>query len=228
MEKIGIIAAMHPEFELLLNKLEATCEYKICGIDFYEGTIGNSNIILCECGVGKVNSAMAATILIHEFDCKLLVNTGIAGGVGLKTKDVVIGSKLKYHDFDTTIFGYEYGQVPSMPKEYVPSMSIIVLLKQILNRLNIDYICCPIYTGDQFVSDLNQLKKVNYEMPCACEMEGASIAQVAVRSGVDFIVLRYISDCIGQENQIDDYLSFEKEMAQRSSEICLQIMNNIN
>jgi len=114
-----------------------------------------------------------------------------------------------------------------MPKEYVPSMDSVVMLKSILKKLNIDYISCPVYSGDQFVSSLNKLDNIDKEVPCACEMEGASIAQVAVRSGVDFIVLRYISDCIGEENQVNDYLSFEREMAERSANICLQIMNNI-
>lgn len=227
MDRIGIIAAMHPEFEILQMKLENQYEDKICGIKFYSGMIGNVNVVLCECGVGKVNAAMAATIMIHEYECKLLINTGIAGGVGLKTKDVVIASKLKYYDFDTTIFGYEYGQVPGLPKEFVPSMDSIVMVKSILNKLNIDYISCPVYSGDQFVSKLSQLENIEREEVCACEMEGASVAQVAVRSGVDFIVLRYISDCVGEENQVNDYLAFEKEMAERSANICLQLMNNL-
>ena len=58
-------------------------------------------------------------------------------------------------------------------------------------------------------------------------MEGASIAQVCIKAGVDFIVLRYISDIIGSPNQVKDYLAFEEEMAKRSANICLQILNNL-
>lgn len=227
MQKIGIIAAMKPEFEILYQELKNVDEIKLAGTVFYEGNIGNVDVILCECGVGKVNSAIAATVMITEFECNLLINTGIAGGVGLKTKDVVIASSLMYHDFDTTIFGYSYGQVPGMPKEYVPSIDSIVMIKAILKKLNIEYVSCPVYSGDQFVSSIEQLSKIELKTPCACEMEGASIAQVAVKAGVDFIVLRYISDCVGEENQVNDYLSFEREMAERSAKICLQIMNNL-
>lgn len=227
MTRIGIIAAMKPEFEMLYEKLENASDVKLAGTVFYEGVIGNASVVLCECGVGKVNSAIAATVMITEFECDLLINTGIAGGVDLKTKDVVIASSLMYHDFDTTIFGYAYGQVPAMPKEFIPSMDSIVMVKSILKKLNIDYVSCPVYSGDQFVSSLSQLEKVQIKTPCACEMEGASIAQVAVKAGVDFIVLRYISDCVGEENQVNDYLAFEREMAERSANICLQIMNNL-
>ena len=62
-------------------------------------------------------------------------------------------------------------------------------------------------------------------MPCIAEMEGAAIAHVCVKSGIDFIVVRYVSDIVGKTSQIDDYKTFEKEMATRSSEICLHILN---
>lgn len=227
MDRIGIIAAMQPEFELIYDKIENCIEIKIAGVQFYSGNIGNVNVVLSQCGVGKVNASMAATLMISEFECNLLINTGIAGGIGLKPKDVVIASKLMYYDFDTTIFGYAYGQVPGMPKEFIPSLDSVIMVKSILKKQNIEYIHCPIYSGDQFVSSLEQLKNIQIEKPMACEMEGAAIAQVAVRAGVDFIVLRYISDCVGEENQVQDYLSFEREMAERSAKICLQIMNNL-
>ena len=227
MARIGIIAAMQPEFEILHESLEDCEELRYAGLNFYIGYIQGTEVALCQCGVGKVNASMAATILITDLECSLLINTGIAGGFGLKTKDVVIASSLSYYDFDTTIFGYDYGQVPGLPKTFISNPQCIVLVKSILNKLGISYVSCPVYSGDQFVSSIQQLKGIKPEKQFACEMEGGAIAQVAVRAGVDFIVLRYISDCIGDENQIGDYLSFEKEMAERSAKICLQIMNNL-
>ena len=58
-------------------------------------------------------------------------------------------------------------------------------------------------------------------------MEGTAIAQVCAKSGVDFLVLRYISDIVGEESQITDYNAFEYEMAARSSEICFKLLNNL-
>lgn len=227
MNKIGIIAAMQPEMDLLLARLEDSTDIKLCGQVFYTGVIGNAEVVLCECGVGKVNASSATTIMISHFQCNMILNTGIAGGIGLKTEDVVIASSLSYHDFNATIFGYAYGQVPSLPKEFIPSMESIVMVKSILNKIGISYECCPIYSGDQFVNSLDQFKDITLPKKAACEMEGAAVAQVAVRSGVEFVVLRYISDIIGQEGQVEDYLSFEGRMAKRSSEICLQILNNL-
>lgn len=226
MHKIGIIAAMKPEMEQLVLEMTGTKVNKL-GLTFYSGQINNKDVVVCQCGVGKVASAMAATVLINDFNCDFLINTGIAGGVDLNTRDVVVGCRLGYHDFDTTLFGYEYGQVPGYERFFKPKEANIKLVTTILDNLNIDYKVCPIYSGDKFVSSLDVLDKIDEKNGYAVEMEGASIAQVATKANVDFIVIRYISDCIGSESQIDDYLAFENEMAMRSSKVCLKIVNNI-
>ena len=84
-----------------------------------------------------------------------------------------------------------------------------------------------IYSGDSFVHSLNQITHMDTSIPCITEMEGASIAQVCVKAGVDFVVLRYVSDVVGTENQIEDYQTFEKEMANRSAKICVNILKNL-
>ncbi|MCR5113148.1 MAG: 5'-methylthioadenosine/adenosylhomocysteine nucleosidase [Acholeplasmatales bacterium] len=226
--RIGIVAAMKPEMESLLDEMEDAEQTKIIGSTFNEGTIGNHEVVLVESGIGKVNSALATYILIHDFECSFIINTGIAGGTApLKHRDVVIAESLRYHDVDATIFGYKYGQVPGMPVEYAPSIDSIVMVKSVLNKLGIEYNVAKVYSGDQFVSSMDALKHVDDTKGIACEMEGTSIAQTCVRGGVDFIVLRYISDIIGEENQNESYLEFEADMAKRSAEICIKLISNM-
>ena len=223
---IGIIAAMEDEMSILLDKLNLSVYEQVCGCRFYLGKVNETDVVLTTCGVGKVNAAIAATVMIEFYECKLIINTGIAGGItGVNTKDVIIGSKLMYHDFDVTAFGYEYGQVPGMPKSFMPTLDSVIMFKKILNELGIDYKEAVIYSGDKFVTSKDVLANLDISMPCIAEMEGAAIAHVCVKSGIDFIVVRYVSDIVGKTSQIDDYKTFEKEMATRSSEICLHILN---
>ena len=225
---IGIIAAMEDEMSILLDKLNLNVYEQVCGCKFYLGKVNETDIVLTTCGVGKVNAAIAATVMIEYYECELIINTGIAGGItGVNTKDVIIGTKLMYHDFDVTQFGYQHGQVPGMPKAFIPSLDSIVMFKKILNDQHIDYKEAIIYSGDVFVSNKEVLKNVDTSVPCIAEMEGAAIAHVCVKSGVDFIVVRYVSDIVGEPSQIADYSEFETEMANRSSEICLKILNNL-
>ena len=221
---IGIIAAMEEEMSLLREALNLDSSETICGVEFYE----SNDIILCKCGIGKVNSAMATTILIDHFECDLIINTGIAGGIcGVNTKDVVIGNKFMYYDVDVCAFGYAFGQVPGMPKFYLADSEMVLKTKTILKQLGIAYKEAMVYSGDSFVNRLDLLKNVETNVVSICEMEGTSIAQVCVKSGVEFVSIRYVSDIVGHENQINDYLSFESEMAKRSSKICLEILKEL-
>ncbi|MDE7106092.1 MAG: 5'-methylthioadenosine/adenosylhomocysteine nucleosidase [Anaeroplasmataceae bacterium] len=225
---IGIIAAMEEEMEILKDALGCDDFEPICGIKFYVGEIENTEVVLCTSGVGKVNAAMAATLLIDHYSCDLVINTGIAGGItGVTSEDIIIANSLGYYDVDTTPFGYSYGQIPGMPKAFTPSVSSTVMIKSILKRLNLSYKEAMVYSGDSFVTSLDQVAQVNTDMPCIAEMEGAAIAQVCTRSGVEFVVLRYISDIVGQADQLKDYQSFESAMAKRSSKICLEIIKNL-
>ena len=225
---IGIIGAMTEEVELLKEGIQLNDVVSLCGMEFYTGFIGNNEVVVTKCGVGKVNASMAATILISHFECDLIINTGIAGGInGVDTKDIIIASKLMYHDMDCTVFGYDKGQVPGLPTYFMPDLSTVILFKKVLNKLSHDYKEAVIYSGDCFVSSLEQLKNINVDVCSIAEMEGAAIAHVCVKSGVDFIVLRFVSDVVGKENQVKDYMSFESEMANRSAAICLDVLKNI-
>ncbi len=225
---IGIIAAMEEEIRILKESLGCAEPERIQGIDFFQGRINQADVVLCTSGVGKVNAAMATSLLIEHFECDFIINTGIAGGItGVQTEDIIIAKALCYFDADATPFGYAYGQIPGMPKIYTPSVDSILLVKQILKHLNLSYKEASIYSGDSFVARLEQVSKVDTAIPCVAEMEGAAVAQVCTRAGVDFIVLRYVSDIVGLENQIEDYQAFENQMANRSSEICLEILKKM-
>ncbi len=226
--RIGIIAAMKEEMNLILERMDNVIEESIIGYVFYSGKINDNDIIICESGVGKVNAGCAAAALISNYDVELIINTGIAGGLGdTKTRDVILANGLSWHDFDIRLFGYDYGQVPHMPKVYPVNPTMVMNVKSILNKLKIDYKEGIIISGDQFISDLSKLDMVKDLNAIACEMEGCAIAQVATKAGVDFIVLRYISDLIGAENQNDDYLKFENDMSIMSSKICIKLIENL-
>jgi adenosylhomocysteine nucleosidase len=228
MNKIDIICAMKSEMDILLNAIGEGRKVKMLGCTFYEGSINNHEVVLSLCGVGKVNSAIVATLLISEFQCSLIINSGIAGGVSpLKTRDSVIASSLLYYDVDVTPFGYEKGQVPGLPKEFMVNPDLLIFVKSIFNRLELPYKCTKIYSGDQFVVSFDQLNGIKAGDGFAIEMQGASIAQVCIRAGIDFIVLRYISDIIGEENQEEEYFKFENDMAERSASVTLTLLKNM-
>lgn len=226
--RVGIVAAMKPEMEEILNEMDGLESVKIFGSEFHKGFIGDVEVMLTECGMGKVNAAIATTILIREFECSFIINTGIAGGTKpLKHRDVIVAESLTYHDVDATIFGYKHGQVPGMPAEYAVGIENIVLVKSVLNKLGIEYKTAKVYSGDQFVSSMDAFKYIENTEGIVTEMEGTGVAQTCVRAGVDFIVLRYISDVVGEANQEESYMEFENDMAHESATICIKLLKNL-
>ncbi len=224
--RLGIIGAMHQEVSLLLEKMEHFNEIKYAGIKFFEGRINDTSLVVTECGVGKVNASMATAILVSMFECNFIINTGIAGGYNLKQKDVIIASEVYYSDVDATKFGYEYGQIPGMPTKFYPSVEATLHVKSILNKIGVKYKNVAVLSADKFITNVNQLGNPNLPSEFATDMESAAIAQACVKSGVDFIIIRYISDNIG-ETTIENYNEFEEEMSKNSVSICLKIIENL-
>ena len=81
----------------------------------------NHEVVLVKSGIGKVNAAMATTLLLQTFKPDVVLNTGSAGGFleTLEVGTVVISDEVRHHDVDVTVFGYEHGQVPGLPAAYM-------------------------------------------------------------------------------------------------------------
>ena len=123
-------------------------------------------------------------------------------------------------------FGYKLGQVPGMPLDYLTDVKIKEKIQQILKDNNISFKNGKIYTADTFVTDLKQIN-IELENVCACEMEGTSIAQACYLLDTKFVSIRFISDIVGTEEQVKDYGTFEKLMANKSANICFDIVSKI-
>ena len=61
---IGVLTAMSSEFEQLAALLEGAEERVERGISYLVGCLGGNNIVLRQCGIGKVNAALGTLELI--------------------------------------------------------------------------------------------------------------------------------------------------------------------
>jgi len=207
-EYVGIIAAEDKEMLAIKNKMTNVEEEKIYNLTFYKGNINNTKYILVKSGVGKVNAARTAQILIDKFPIKSVINIGSAGGINenLKIGDIVIGEKLVQHDFDVTAFGRDKGFIPETGKYFESNKPLIQNIKKVLNNINEEFNIHigTITTGDTFLTDINKKDNIKLEFNADCvEMEGAAIAQTCTLCNVPFVVIRGISDVPNGENHID-------------------------
>lgn len=213
MEKyIGIIVAEDKELEAIKQCMLDLSEINIYNLVIYKGIINNKTYLLVKCGVGKVNSARTAQILIDKFDIACIINTGSAGSVNstLNIGDIVVGTKLVQHDFDVTAFGREKGFISDTGKFFESDKNLIEKCK-IVKVKNQNILFGTIASGDIFCTDINMKNKIRDKFNCDCiEMEGAAIAQVCFLSNIPFIIIRSISDTPNGTNNIDfnTYLEF--------------------
>ena len=213
--KIGIIFALKEELEALLKVLTLKKQYEIFDLTFYECELDNKEIVLVESGIGKVNSARTAQILIDNMKVDYIFNIGVAGAInpGVSVCDVVVGERLVQHDFDVTPFNYEKGHIPNVGK-YIESDDYLVNLAKDIktdSKVHVGVIA----SGDIFVNDPKMSNKIatKFDALC-CEMEGASIAQVCYLSHIPFLVIRSISDSVNGTNELtyDDFLLLSSKM----------------
>lgn len=229
--KIGIIGAMEIEVVRLRALLSDKNEQKKGGFVFYTGKLNGNDIVLLQSGIGKVNAAIGAAIMIDNYSPDFVINTGAAGGFpgDLKVGDIVISKELIHHDMDCTVFGYKTGQVPGMPASFVADEKLIDLADKCIHKLiDVKTKTATILTGDQFMNNPEATKKIKDTFPTAeaVEMEGAAIAQTCFQFKVPFVVIRSISDIAGQENAVE-YEEFVETAAVNSANMVVEMTKEL-
>ena len=223
MIKLGIIGAMEQEVETLLAQMEDKKSAVRAGSTFYEGKLAGLDVVVVQCGIGKVNAALCVQILCDCYGITHAVNTGIAGSLcnELDIGDLLVSVDAMYHDFDCVHFGYPMGKVPGMDVVAFPAdETMIALATQAAESVHPGHVRQGrVASGDQFVADkaLKDTIIANTQGLCT-EMEGAAIAQTAYRNGIPFVILRAISDKADNSAEMD-YPTFERISAHRCAAV---------
>ena len=219
---IGIIGAMEVEIEQLRSELINEKTHHVHGFDFYLGNLLGEEVVIVQCGIGKVNAAISTTLLIEKFQVSYLINTGVAGALdpALRVGDIVLADALSYHDVDVTGFGYEYGQLPDMPANFYSDSILLRALQNAARVAGVEPVIGRIVSGDQFVESQQRIEaiKEHYPRARAVEMESAAIAQTAHRMGVPFAIVRSISDG-ANDDAVSTYDEFVQEAGLMSANI---------
>ena len=223
MKKLGIIGAMQVEVETLVEALVEKESHKKAGRTYYTGKLDGLDVVVVQCGVGKVNAAICAQTLCDHFGVTHLVNTGIAGSLNaqLDIGDLVISTDAMYHDFDCVHFGYEMGRVPGMDVTGFPADAEMIRLALAAAEAVHPGHCRQgrIASGDLFVAEKTTKEAIIRKTQALCtEMEGAAIAHTAYLNDVPFVIIRAISDKADDSAQMD-YPTFETQAAHRCAEV---------
>lgn len=222
---IGIIGAMSVEVENIVASLENVDKVEKGGRTYHKGKLFGKDVVVVQCGVGKINAALCAQSVISEFGADRVINTGIAGamGSGLGVFDFVVSTAAVHHDVDVQIFGYELGHVPTLDVRDFPADETMVsaALKAFASSdISKEHkvLSGLVASGDQFISRKEQKDFIRKNFaPACCEMEGASIAQTCYLNKVPYLIIRCMSD-MADDQENPTYLFNEESAAALSGE----------
>ncbi len=226
--KIGIIVAMEKELVELRTLLDDTSTERHNSKDFIIGNIGDKVIVMQQCGIGKVNSAIGAVEMINNYHPDIIISTGVAGGadVTLNVTDVVVGTSYTYHD---AYCGSECqrGQIIGIPEKFYAPEALIKKALAIESDTRIH--AGMIVSGEWFVDSREKMRSILNDFPdaMAVDMESCSIAQTCHIYGVPFISFRIISDIPLKDNNASQYFDFWARMAEGSFNVTKKFLTAI-
>ncbi len=227
---IGIVAAMESEITAVKEAEEITETVSAAGLDFCVGTIGGKNVVVVQCGAGKVNAALATQILIDRFGVDAIINVGCAGSLNdsLDIGDFVVSTEVVQHDYDCSALGYEKGEILYIGLVgFAADETLIAAAKEAIATVAPDrqVVTGRVCTGDQFISTAEQKEAIisTFGGECA-EMEGGAVGQTAYLSGVPFVVIRAMSD---KANSAEDFTLNQEQVTKEGAEVVVEMVKNL-
>ena len=212
------------------RRLQDSREVTVRGFVFRVGVLNGRQVVVGRSGIGKVNAAIVATLMIGEFNPSAIVFSGTAGAVdpGLHPGDVVIGASVAQHDIGVQTSGgiQRRGMRNAVTGELDPLLlpapeALLDAARRSAQGLSLPPVRMTdgqervprivegvIVTGDVFVSDDAHRGALRDTLGAvAVEMEGAAVVQVCRQFGIACLVVRSITDRADGKAQ-DSYQQF--------------------
>ena len=209
--KIGVVVAMKKELMPLLLLTNGYKEEKAYGCSVY--TLSNADVTLILSGVGEIQSAMAASILITKYNVERIINYGYAGATcnELESGDLVNVTSVVHCDMDLTVFGNLPGQYDKHDRVDFPAdekyFSDLGLPEKKLS------------SSDRFLDPGKERDTLSETFgQNISDMEGAGIAVVCTKANIPFSILKCISNSRNETHS--DYKKFSLDGIAK----CVQII----
>ncbi|UCC44096.1 MAG: 5'-methylthioadenosine/adenosylhomocysteine nucleosidase [Candidatus Zixiibacteriota bacterium] len=205
---IGIISALEEELKRFKDKASVEQVIRQAGIDFHIAELSGQKVVLLHSGVGKVNAAVAAQVLIDRFGVNSVILSGLAGGVVpyLNAGDIVVTNLVAQYDINPNAFGRRPDAIPDLARLIEADPRLVraavdgfeeTVKKRTHNR---QLVVGTIATGDTLVTDPAGIRWLQREFGAiAADMEGGAIGQVCQNNRIPFVVIRVISDIADQK-----------------------------
>ena len=202
---IGAVIAMQSEADILLDEMQIRRSLTVSGKKIHVGTAYGKDVAVCVCGVGKVNAALGAQILISKFDANKLLNFGVAGSLNKQTALHSVNQITAATQFDFDLVQLNGTKIGTLNEYQEPYLK--------LNALPLDFPQKKLATADRFNDSADDYKLLTEELEADIrDMEGGAIVQAAYAAELPVYSIKAISDVAGSGSTTEQYL-FNKDTA---------------
>lgn len=222
---IAILAAMKVECEYLISHTQNKREVELFGRPFTLGTLCGHEVVIGELSIGKVNAALTCQQVVDAFSPRMVLHTGIAGGLQkhLGVQAVIIGESLTYHDFDPEIMRKFFPHIET----FYSDPELVKLAENALSEEDIPYHKGLIVTGDKFIASNQEVEDILFRFPAlAADMESAAIACCCYISKVPLLVIRSVSD-FADDDAKETYEENKKFSADVGAKVIIHILKQL-
>jgi adenosylhomocysteine nucleosidase len=231
----GILCATPEELAALAERLHLHPQEARHGpTRVWRGAHAGQDLVLALSGIGKVNAAAAATLLLAVYDARTLIFSGVAGGLdpALPVGALVLADRLAAHDYgvmaDGAFTATASGVIPigAPPLAALPPVlpqvrrNLERLAEAIRTRARGPVVLGGVVTGDYFLNCASTRDRLHARFGAAgVDMESGAVQQVADAWAAPLYVIRTLSDLAGAES----HLTYPQmaAMAARNSALCV-------
>ena len=213
MKTYLILAAQKEELDGLFSSLEYTKE-NVLDIEIYSSVKDDIKIYGLVSGIGKAGMAYTMGVFLAKYKVDYIINIGVAGSISSKLKkmETFISERVCYWDVDLTKFGHPLGEMSDCPLYFEADKELLEKARSLKNE-SVKY--GLIISGDSFISKDNIKPEwfKQFDDPIACDMESATVGQIAYRNKIPFLIIRAISDDPRSEDDNKSVYEFNLEKA---------------
>ena len=232
----AILCATPEEMDALRGVLHADLQPEVHGpTRVWRARYGDEPVVLAQAGIGKVNAAAAATLLLSGFGARSLIFSGVAGGLNpaLGVGSVLLADRLAVHDYGIVTAGAftptAYGVIPVGGPVLSAPEPVDAAVRVVLARLagamagRLDARLGGVVTADYFLNCPATRDELHARLGAvAIDMESGAVAVVARAWNTPLYVIRTLSDLAGE----DSHLTYDEmvEAAAANSAACVEAL----
>lgn len=237
MKSIFVTASVLQELSLLVHSIGATKADADVFPEVYRGRIRDREITLAVTGMGKINAASATALLLRDTTPDLLINTGCAGayrGSGLQVGGLAVAtSEILADEGVLAPDGWQTLELIGIPlvtrsgkayfNEFPLSMQATGRAASLAAALGLSMKRGKFLTVSTCSGTSARGEELFSRFGGICEtMEGAAVAQVALRCGVDCLEVRGVSNMVEDRDMSAWNIPGAVEAVQRFVLKCLE------